>query len=83
MSMGGARVCVLRVIQTHANNKKVQAYLRDRFPHPYTKEDAEWWVNHNLALFEDGQFPTNLAICVDDEVCFSSPFPYTAPSQVY
>ncbi len=29
----------------HANNKKISDNLRDRFPHPYTEEDAEWFIN--------------------------------------
>ena len=33
-------------LQKHANNRKVWANLRDLFPHPYTLEDARWWINH-------------------------------------
>lgn len=29
----------------YANNPKVAANLRDRFPHPYTLKDAEFWVS--------------------------------------
>ena len=36
-------------IVCHANNPKVAANLRNRFPHPYTQKDAEWWVNHVMA----------------------------------
>lgn len=28
-----------------ANNKNVARYLSSTFPEPYTKKDAEWWVN--------------------------------------
>ena len=28
-----------------ASNKNVSDTLRDRFPNPYTTEDAEWWIN--------------------------------------
>ena len=42
------RLCVLRpwrkgdadAIVRHANNINVARHLRDRFPHPYTKDDA-------------------------------------------
>src|SRR5262249_33241135 len=27
-----------------ANNRKLWRNLRDRFPHPYTMDDAVWWV---------------------------------------
>jgi RimJ/RimL family protein N-acetyltransferase len=30
----------------HADNRKVWANLRDRFPSPYTIEDADAWVRH-------------------------------------
>ena len=33
----------------HANNKKISDNLRDRFPHPYSEEDAEWFINFVLS----------------------------------
>jgi ribosomal-protein-alanine N-acetyltransferase len=30
----------------HANNRRVWANLRDRFPSPYTLEDADAWLRH-------------------------------------
>ncbi|WP_224996770.1 GNAT family N-acetyltransferase [Cesiribacter sp. SM1] len=30
----------------HANNYKIWQNLRDRFPHPYTHADADWWLQH-------------------------------------
>ena len=30
----------------HADNRRIWANLRDRFPSPYTLEDAESWVRH-------------------------------------
>lgn len=47
-----------------ANTREVWLHLRDRFPHPYTREDAEVWIGHARA---DAP-PTNLAITVDDRV---------------
>ena len=37
-------------IQPHADNPNVYSYLLDRFPHPYTMEAAENWVNFMLSL---------------------------------
>lgn len=28
----------------HANNPKIAGFLRDGFPHPYTKDDADSWI---------------------------------------
>lgn len=51
-------------LQKNANNPKVSACLMDRFPSPYTMDDAIFWVN-NLAR----QYPlVNLAITINDEV---------------
>lgn len=47
----------------HTNNRKLWINLRDRFPHPYTQADADWWVK-----FASETAPTtNLAIEVDGE----------------
>ena len=45
----------------HANNYKIWRNVRDRFPHPYSLEDAERWVEH--ARNEDPI--TNFAIVVE------------------
>jgi ribosomal-protein-alanine N-acetyltransferase len=37
-------------IQKHADNPNVYSFLMDRFPHPYTIEVAEQWVNIMLLL---------------------------------
>lgn len=47
----------------HANNRKIWLQLRDRFPHPYTLEDAETWLNFVTAE----QPETNFAIAIDDQ----------------
>ena len=46
----------------HANNPKIVANLRDRFPHPYTLADAHWWISRCSA--EDPI--ANFAIVVDN-----------------
>ena len=46
----------------HANNRKVWLQLRDRFPHPYTTDDARGFI-----AFARGADPeTALAVTVDD-----------------
>jgi RimJ/RimL family protein N-acetyltransferase len=45
----------------HANNINVARYLRDRFPHPYTKQDARAFLKHAVSADD----PSNLAIDVD------------------
>ena len=47
----------------HANNPNVSRNMRDRFPHPYTRADADWWIGHASAQMP----PTNFAIVVDGE----------------
>lgn len=43
----------------HANNRKVWLNLRDRFPHPYTRQNARDWLAHCAA---DPEPMFNLAI---------------------
>jgi ribosomal-protein-alanine N-acetyltransferase len=45
----------------HANNINVAKYLRDRFPHPYTRKDAHDFLKYAAASAD----PSNLAIEVD------------------
>ena len=33
-------------LQRYANNRSIWLNLRDVFPHPYTIDDARWWVEH-------------------------------------
>jgi [ribosomal protein S5]-alanine N-acetyltransferase len=48
----------------HADNYEVWRRLRDGFPHPYTRADAEWWIA--FAKQQDPQ--TRFAIEVRGEV---------------
>ena len=49
----------------HANNRRIWQNLRDGFPHPYTKGDAERWVAHAASMTEpQGVF----AIVIDELV---------------
>jgi RimJ/RimL family protein N-acetyltransferase len=45
----------------YANNYEVSRFLRDAFPHPYTKDDAERWIN----FVSQERF--NLAFAIADE----------------
>ncbi len=47
----------------HANNRKIWLNLRDRFPHPYTRADADQWIARVAA--QDP--PTHFAIDVGGE----------------
>lgn len=47
----------------HANNRAIWRNLRDRFPHPYTREDADQW----LAVVQKLPSGTQFAIEVDGE----------------
>ncbi len=37
-------------IVRHANNRKIWLNLRDRFPYPYTKADAQNWIQSALSM---------------------------------
>lgn len=46
----------------HANNPKIAQFLRDSFPSPYTKEDANAWIQFNQTKTKP---IINLAIVVE------------------
>ena len=46
----------------HANNRNIWINLKDRFPHPYSREDAESWIGMNHLMLGA---PTNFAIDLD------------------
>lgn len=46
---------------THANNRKIWLNLRDRFPHPYKKRDAQRFIRFSRHADPE----TNFAIVVD------------------
>ncbi|UOE49727.1 GNAT family N-acetyltransferase [Mucilaginibacter sp. SMC90] len=52
-------------LQKHADNPKVSAFLRDRFPYPYTIDDALFWIK----LVKDQQPLTSFAIVINGEAC--------------
>ena len=50
-------------IVRHANNRNVWINLRDRFPYPYTANDARRWLESVIGLKPE----TNFAIAVADQ----------------
>lgn len=48
----------------HANNRNVWRNLTDRFPHPYSRKDADEWI---ARVLKEGDPPHNLAILVGNE----------------
>jgi RimJ/RimL family protein N-acetyltransferase len=63
-------------LSQHANNKKIWAMVRDRFPSPYTIEDAEHWVRHctralpatDFAIEVDGEAAGGIGVVLRDDV---------------
>src|SRR3569833_3855508 len=51
-------------LQRNADNANISSFLLDRFPHPYTMEDAIWWVD--LMLKQDPFL--NFVIDIDGEL---------------
>ena len=60
----------------HANNRNIWLNVRDRFPHPYTAQDAKLWIKiaHrdttmlNLAMEVDEQAVGGLGVIFKDDV---------------
>ena len=64
----------------HANNPKVARNLRDRFPHPYTLADANWWIAHasaeepttSFAIVANGEAVGGIGLLRQTDVDFRS-----------
>lgn len=60
----------------HADNPRVWANLRDRFPSPYSLEDAEHWVRHagralpatDFAIQVEGEAAGGIGVVLRDDV---------------
>ena len=67
-------------IVRHANNRKVSINLRDRFPYPYTMNDARNWlemvVGHepqtNFAIDVAGEAVGGIGFTLQPDVCYRS-----------
>jgi RimJ/RimL family protein N-acetyltransferase len=78
------KTCVIRPwrlgdeesLVAHANNYKVWRNLRDRFPHPYTAEDAREWIRHvgeesprtNFAIIVDGEAAGGIGLILNSDI---------------
>ena len=66
----------LDALLRHADNPRVAAQLRDRFPHPYTRADGEAWLalattmrpETNFAIEADGQFVGGIGLVLGHDV---------------
>ncbi|GAB3827082.1 GNAT family N-acetyltransferase [Hymenobacter jeollabukensis] len=61
----------------HANDRDIWRNLRDRFPHPYTLADAEWYVQFvnadgsrdlHLCLEVDGEAAGSISVLFQDDI---------------
>jgi len=60
----------------HADNRRIWLMVRDRFPSPYTIEDAEHWVHHcvralpatDFAIEVDGEAAGGIGVVLCDDV---------------
>ena len=43
-------------LSRHANNRNIAIRLREKFPHPYTLEDARRWLRHVRSLRPETHF---------------------------
>jgi ribosomal-protein-alanine N-acetyltransferase len=63
-------------LSRHANNRRIWLMVRDRFPSPYTIEDAEHWVRHcvralpatDFAIEVDGEASGGIGVVLCDDV---------------
>jgi ribosomal-protein-alanine N-acetyltransferase len=78
------KTCVIRPwrpgdeesLAEHANNFNIWRNLRDRFPHPYTMEDAREWIlrvgeespQANFAIVVDGRAVGGIGLILKDDI---------------
>src|SRR5262249_34573755 len=63
-------------VVAHANNYNVWRNMRDRFPHPYTAEDAREWIRHtgeesprtNFAIVVDGEAAGGIGLVLNGDI---------------
>ena len=63
-------------LPVHANNRKIWINLRDQFPHPYTRADAQRWLQHvtvvtpetNFAIDVNGEAVGGIGLVLQDDV---------------
>src|SRR5262245_40510222 len=78
------KTCVIRPwrpgdeesLVAHANNYNVWRNMRDRFPHPYTADDAREWIRHtgeesprtNFAIVVDGEAAGGIGLVLNGDI---------------
>jgi RimJ/RimL family protein N-acetyltransferase len=78
------KTCVIRPwragdagsLVAHANNYKIWRNMRDRFPHPYTAEDAREWIRRaseespriNFAIVVDGEAAGGIGLILNGDI---------------
>jgi RimJ/RimL family protein N-acetyltransferase len=78
------KTCVIRpwrpgdaeALVAHANNYKVWRNMRDRFPYPYTMDDAREWIQHareefpgvNFAIVVDGEAAGGIGLILNSDI---------------
>jgi [ribosomal protein S5]-alanine N-acetyltransferase len=75
-TLRGWRVGDEHSLALHANNYKIWRNVRDRFPHPYTLEDARRWIEHassedpltNFAIVMDGAAVGGIGLIFHDDI---------------
>jgi len=67
-------------VARHANDRAIWLNMRDRFPHPYTRADADAWLRHverlrpgaNFAIAVDGEAVGTIGLSLGDDVMHRS-----------
>jgi RimJ/RimL family protein N-acetyltransferase len=80
-SLRGWRADDAAALQKHADNIHVSSYLFDRFPYPYTMDNAVEWINHvmkqepllNLVIDVDGGLAGVIGIDMRTDVYQKAP----------
>ena len=78
------KTCVIRpwrpgdeeALVAHANNYKVWRNMRDRFPYPYTMDDAREWIQRareeshgvNFAIVVDGEAAGGIGLILNSDI---------------
>jgi [ribosomal protein S5]-alanine N-acetyltransferase len=59
----------------YANNRKIWLNVRDQFPHPYTLDDAKWWISHaaekpgtNFAVINGSEAIGGIGLVLQDDI---------------
>jgi len=59
----------------YASNRRIWINLRDSFPHPYTMDDARWWIGHaankpgtNFAIINGAEAIGGIGIMLQEDV---------------